>query len=400
MQAPVDIFISVAETSADQHAAALLRTAARRLPHCRFYGLTGPRMRDAGAETVYDLARHAAMLTDVLSIIGKARRAIGEVESAWRRRPPALVILLDSPELHLPLAERARRRGLPVLYYIAPQTWASRPWRNRRMARCIDRLACILPFEQAYFRAAGLAADFVGHPLFESLATQQPNPQLGQRLRGPGPLVALLPGSRRGVVGAVLPLQLDVLRRLRATGAPVSAAVSAANADRARQINALLRPLAAAERPAVVVDDNASLLSAADLVLVASGTATLHVAHYRKPMIVLYDAGPLLAALHGPLGRFVVHTPHLSLVNILAEARVVPEFMPRVPDREAVARVAQQLLADGAWRRLMVSQMDEVLRDLEPARASERVCEIIAEMLAGAQPPPRASEPGCHQPGL
>ncbi|NUQ49222.1 MAG: lipid-A-disaccharide synthase, partial [Phycisphaerae bacterium] len=94
MQAPVDIFISVAETSADQHAAALLRTAARRLPHCRFYGLTGPRMRDAGAETVYDLARHAAMLTDVLSIIGKARRAIGEVESAWRRRPPALVILL------------------------------------------------------------------------------------------------------------------------------------------------------------------------------------------------------------------------------------------------------------------------------------------------------------------
>jgi lipid-A-disaccharide synthase len=399
MQAPVDIFISVAETSADQHAAALLRTAARHLPHGRFYGLTGPRMRDAGAETVYDLTRHAAMLTDVLSVIGKARRAVGEVERAWRRRPPALVILLDSPELHLPLAERARRRGLPVLYYIAPQTWASRPWRNRRMARCIDRLACILPFEQPYFRAAGLAADFVGHPLFETLATQLPNPQRVRQLRSGGPLVALLPGSRRGVVDAVLPLQLDVLRRLRATGAPVSAAVSAANADRARQIDARLRPLAAAERPAIVVDDNASLLSAADLVLVASGTATLHVAHYRKPMIVMYDAGSLLGALHGPLGRFVVHTPHLSLVNILAEARVVPEFMPRVPDRQAVARVARQLLADDGWRRLMVSQMDELLRALEPTRASERVCEIIAEMLAGAQPHSRASEPGWAPPG-
>ena len=146
------VFISVCEDSADVHAAALVRAARERLPGVEFYGLTGPRLRELGVETVYDFASHAAMLAGVLGVVGRAYEAIKAVEACWRQRRPDLVVLLDSPELHLKLAARAKRLGIPVLYYIAPQTWAARAYRNRQIVRDIDRLACILPFEEGYFR--------------------------------------------------------------------------------------------------------------------------------------------------------------------------------------------------------------------------------------------------------
>ncbi len=377
------IFLSVAEDSADVHAASLVRAARERLGSARFYGLTGPRLRDLGVATLFDMTAHAAMLAGVLRILGTARRALAAVEAAWRQHPPDAAVLLDSPELNLRLAALARRLAIPVLYYIAPQTWASREGRNRRIAACVDRLACILPFEQEYFRARGIAAEYVGHPLFEALARVRPDADVVGELRSTGrPLVALLPGSRRHVIEAMLPIQLDVIRGLRAAGRVVDVAISAVSEPRAGQI----RSIAARELPdaRIVVADNASLLAAADLVLVASGTATLEVAHYRKPMIVVYDAGGLLRPLYSAFGRFVVRTPHLSLVNILARARVVPEFMPFVHDTAPIAEVARQLLDDETWRRLMVRQLDEVIRPLEASNASARVCEILGELLTTA----------------
>jgi lipid-A-disaccharide synthase len=376
----VRVFISVAEDSADLHAAALLRAAGRLLPQCSFYGLTGPRMRQTGADTIFDLSAHAAMLTGVFSLVRRARQAIKTVEQSWRTDPPNLVVLLDSPELQLRLARRARARGLPVLYYIAPQTWASRERRNRRIAETVDRLACILPFEQDYFRRANVNAEYVGHPLFETLRRETPDTEAVNRLRcDDQPLIAILPGSRRHVIDSILPRQLEVVRKLRATGIALRTAISAISEARAEQIRAHLANNDAAD--AIVMADNASLLTAADLVLVASGTATLHVAHYRKPMIVMYDAGRLLGALHHAFGRFILKTPHLALVNILAGRRVVPEFMPVVRDTDELARVASRLLTDQDWRKLMIAQLDEVVRPLENSNASENVCRIIREML-------------------
>jgi lipid-A-disaccharide synthase len=374
------IFISVAEESADVHAAALIRQAAEVLPGCYFYGLTGPRMRQAGAKTLFDLTGHAAMLTGVLALVGRAWKAVKTVERSWDADPPDLVVLLDSPELHLRLARRAQRRGLPVLYYIAPQTWAARPGRNRQIAATVDRLACILPFEEEYFRQASVNAEYVGHPLFETLRGEGPDEAVVERLRSDGEAVAaLLPGSRRHVIDAMLPRQLEILRKLRAAGHAVRAAVSAVSAERAGQIRA---HMAGTNLPAeIIVADNASVLTAADLVLVASGTATLHAAYYRKPMVVLYDAGRLLRMLHRPLGRRVLKTPHLALVNVLAGHRLVPEFMPFVRDTDEVARVAGQLLTDQTWRRLMIEQLDALVKPLEGSTASANVCRIMREML-------------------
>lgn len=377
---PARVFISVAEESADIHAASLVRAAREHLPPCELYGLTGPRLRALGVDTVYDFVSHAAMLSGALSVVGRAWTALRAVERAWRRRPPDLVVLLDSPELHLRLARRARRRGYPVLYYIAPQTWASRQGRNRRIARDVQRLACILPFEQDYFRQALVWADYVGHPLFEALRTEKPNEDVVNRLRSSGkPVVAVLPGSRRHVIDTMLPKQLEVIRRLRTAGVQVQTAVSCVSSERLHPIRRLV--YAGGFAAEILVDDNASLLSAADLVLVASGTATLHVACYRKPMIVMYDAGASLRLPYRLIGRWFLKTPHLSLVNVLAGARIVPEFMPFVPDVQPVTDVAGQLLRDEDWRGLMMRQLDELVKPLEKSEASAEVCRMMAAML-------------------
>ena len=361
------------------HAASLVQQARQRLPGCRFHGLTGPRLRAAGVDTVYDFTAHAAMLSGVLSVIGRAREALRAVEQSWREKPPDAVVLLDSPELHLRLAKRAKRLGLPVLYYIAPQTWAARAYRNRQIARDIDRLACILPFEQSYFRKKLIWAEFVGHPLFEALARQQPDQAIVQQFREDGvPLVALLPGSRRHVIDAMLPQQLEVVRRL-CESRKLRIAVSCVSTERHEQIHRHLHATTLGAE--IIVADNASLLSAADLVLVASGTATLEVAYYRKPMVVMYDAGRLLKWPYRLFGRYVLKTPHLSLVNILAGARVVPEFMPYVRDLREVTTVAGRLLVDEQWQALMKQQLAEVVEPLQCSRASERVCQIIADLI-------------------
>lgn len=380
MSRPLDIFVSVCEASADVHAASLVRAAAVHLPSARFHGLTGPRLRTLGVDTVYDFAQHAAMLGGVIGLIGTALHAMRLIEASWRQRRPDVVVLLDSPELHLRIAHCAHQSGLPVLYYIAPQTWASRAGRNRQIACDIDALACILPFEQNYFQTHGVPrAKFVGHPLFETLARQLPDSHRVAALRRTGrPLIALLPGSRRHVIDATLPLQLQTLADMQRHGLHPHVSISAVDEARVPQIRAWLHRF---RRPAeVIVADNASLLTAADLVLVASGTATLEVAYYRKPMIVMYDAGTIMGGGYRWLGRWVVKTPHLSLVNILAGKRVVPEFMPTVPDPALVARVAADLLRNDVWRRLMQTQLDEIVRPLEASEASAGVCRIIAKL--------------------
>lgn len=376
MSLPRSVFISVAEDSADLHGATLVRAARRRWPDVRFSGFAGPRMAAEGVHSLLDLTGGAAMLAGILRRLGSGWRALAAARRAWRHARPDLVILMDSTALHLPMAAAAKRQGLPVLYYISPQTWASRPGRNRRLARDVDHVACILPFEESYLRSAGVQATYVGHPLFEALVRQSADPQTTTALAGPGPLVALLPGSRSDVIERMLPLQLQVIARLRQRP---RIAVSCAS-DRRRRL--ILRILAAhgCEAP-LLQDQNAGLLRAADLVLVASGTATLEVAYHRTPMVVMYDAGMLMRILYRLGGKRWIQTRYLSLVNILAGDGVVPEFMPFVPRVDDVARAADALLADPALRQQMRRRLEVVIRPLEDSRASDNVCDLIEDML-------------------
>jgi lipid-A-disaccharide synthase len=181
----------------------------------------------------------------------------------------------------------------------------------------------------------------------------------------------------------MLPKQLDVVRQL---GRPVQIAVSAANADRATMIEQILAERDVAAR--IVTDTNASLISAADLVLVASGTATLHVAAYRKPMIVMYHAGGRwLAWPHRVAGRLVLKLPRLSLVNILAGRRVVPEFMPFILDSQPIAAMARALLDDVALRERQIAALEAVVGPLESTNASQRACDLLEALVHAGHAP-------------
>lgn len=378
------IFISVAEDSADLHASSLLHAAREHLPNVEFYGFAGPRMQAAGAASLGDLTAHAAMLGGILKVAGRGWRALQLAKKSWRENRPDLVLLMDSTALHLPMAAAAKKFGLPVLYYIAPQTWASRPGRNGKLARNVQQVACILPFEEPFFRKAGVNATYVGHPLIELLERTPINAALQQQLKGAAfdaPLVALLPGSRAGVIARMLPLQLRVIEHIRW---PVRVAVSCVSHRRVEQI----RQITSAHRiyPHIVVGDNAALLTAARAALVASGTATLEAAFYRTPMVVMYDAGPLFRVGYQLGGRRLLKTRRLSLVNILADQDAVPEFMPFVPDVEPVANALAPLLAHIDAAQEMARRLDQVIDPLRGSRASERVCDLIAGLLSGSSP--------------
>jgi len=338
-QSPL-IFVSAAEPSADLHGANLIRAYRDVEPDARFVGVAGPRMVEAGCQSIFDMTGHAAMLQNALGAAGRGIRMLRTAHQHLRQYPFAAVVVIDSPTLHLPLATRAHALGLPVLYYIAPQLWAWGRWRMRKLRNDVDRVAAILPFEEEFFRAHGVDAHFVGHPLMDELNRHQLDQGLIDDIRRRGrPVVSLLPGSRAHVVREVLPGQLQVARRIIDAYPKAVITVSVAG-DRVAPI---VKDLTGAANVPVVIKQHAyaELIEAADLVLVASGTTTLEVALRGTPMIVMYNASRWFYNL---AARWLLHTPWLSLPNILAGRELVPEFMPYYRSTVPIAECALELL--------------------------------------------------------
>ena len=371
------VFISAAEPSGDRHAASLIREMRRICPELTFLGLAGPAMQAAGCQAIEDLTGRAVMLLGALQLAGHAHRLLGRIHRMLVAHPADLVILVDSPALHLPLAKRAKSAGCPVLYYIAPQLWAWAPWRIGRLRRRVDRLAVILPFEEAYFRQRGVEARYVGHPLIEQLQAQPPRPDAVRQFRQQGQLViACLPGSRQHVVREVLPGQIEVARAIAARHPHALFLFAAASAALANGIRDALAGESLASR--VELGHNAEILAAADLALCASGTATLEVAYHRVPMIVMYNGSKWGYRL---IGRWLIRTPHLSLVNILAGRPIVPEFMPYYTSTAPIVAEALDLLANPSRRATMQSDLSTIITSLGPASAARQTALLALDLL-------------------
>lgn len=380
------IFISAAEPSGDLHAAELIRAIRGRYPRAALWGVAGTRMRAAGCEAIDDLTDRSAMLLGAVGLAGHALRLLGHVKRRLQREGADLAILVDSPTLHLPMAKKVKSAGCPVLYYIAPQLWAWAPGRIRRVRRRVDRMAVILPFEEEYFRTRGVDARFVGHPLVEQLRERSPAPSRVEAFRAAGkPVIACLPGSRRHVVSEVLPGQIEVCRAIAARHPQATFLFAAASEAAAR--TAAGRIKAESFPCQIAVGHNAEILAAADLALCASGTATLEVAWHGVPMVVMYNGSKWGYRM---VGRFLIQTPHLSLVNILAGRRIVPEFMPYYTSTEPIAAEALDLLENDARREQVRSDLRAVIASLGAASASHGAADIVEEMLAAARNPNHA----------
>lgn len=374
---PPRVFISAAEPSADLHGAALIRAFRGLCPEAAFVGLAGPNMRAAGCLGIDDLCSGSAMLLGVAGLLWRAPGLLARADRCLASGPFDAAVFIDSPFLNLTLARRAKSRRLPVLYYIAPQVWAWATYRCRKIRDRVDQLAVILPFEEAYFRNRGIPARYVGHPLFDTLAGTQVSRQRVTELRGGDwPVLGLLPGSRRHVVSEVLPGQLAIVAEVSKRHRKARCLISVAN----RQVAPVIHRLAgrASLRVELLAGANAELITASDLVLVASGTATLEVGYHHKPMIVMYNHSRWAYQL---IGRWLIATKYLCLLNVLAGREVVPEFMPYYRSVRPIAERAIELLATPQSLQKMTRELQRLVDPIVRTGASENTALLLKELI-------------------
>lgn len=384
---PLTIFISAAEASGDEHAAKLIVKLRERLGAARFVGVAGPRMAQAGCEVLDDLTHKASMLGGPILSLAYYVRRIRRIQAAIRRLQPDVVVPVDSPAMNWHIAKAAKDVAVPVVYYVSPQVWAWAPWRVKKLARLTDRVACILPFEQEYLRQRGVNATFVGHPIYDDAPPRpQPLPDLIDAWYGGRWRVAMLPGSRPAEIKHHTPAMLEVAGTIARRWPRAQCTFAALNEGGAGEIRRIAqrhgRPqVEVIVGPAAVHE----VLSQSNFAVVGSGTVTLQVAYYGVPMVIFYRAGLLTRALYQTLGRLksIVPTRSLSLVNILAGRRIVPELMPWYGDVGRLSRATLESMSDLGYllemRRNVLALSEPLRRNSQTAAAN--TADLVVEVL-------------------
>ena len=381
------ILVSAGEASGDRYSAQLVERLRERLPQAEFFGCAGQRLREAGVRPVIRAEELAVVgifevARDIPRIYGRFRR----LAAAAVAEKPALAVLTDSPDFNLRLAKKLRRAGIPVVYYVAPQAWAWRRGRVRLLRESVDHLLCIFPFEEEFFRRHGVETTFVGHPLYGSLQPTLSRQEFCRRhgLAPEKPLIALLPGSRRGEASRHLGPVLDAVARL-ARQRPMNFVLPASTTT-GREFFAQRISDPAVQ---VIEGETENALANADLALVASGSATVEAALLGVPMVVFYR----VTAASWMVGRMMVDVPFYSMVNLLAQRKIVPELIQSDCTGERLAGEAGRLLESEQARQRMKQDLGAVKRGLQSETpAAQRAAEVICNKLDLTGTPARRTE--------
>lgn len=373
------ILIVAGEASGDLHGANLIRAARGLDPGLSFFGVGGPSMREAGCEIRIPLEQLAVMgLAEVLGRLLTIRRVFRSLRRLLNgSERPDLLVLIDYPGFNLRLAREARRAGVPVLYYIAPKVWASRPGRIRTLAENVDRLAVIFPFEPELFADTGPAVTYVGNPLLDEFAARKPEDDLSERLGlDPSrPVVGLFPGSRQGEIRHIFPTLLETAVLLRQRHPQIQFLLPVAPTLHRKELEALIDAMGL---DVILTDgDIYSVAAACGAVLSVSGTVTLQVALSGTPLAIIYKMAPLTFAV----ARRLVKIPLVGLPNIVAGRQVVREFIQDAAQPEALADEIERLLFDPGYRAGVTGELSEVRRLLGEPGCSKRVAELLLELL-------------------
>jgi lipid-A-disaccharide synthase len=385
---PPRILVSAGEASGDLYASLVVDELRRLYPDAEFFGCTGPRLRAAGVRTVVDAASLAVVgLLEVVPDLFRIFREYRKLLDAARATRPDVALLTDSPDFHLRVARRLARLGVPVVYLVAPQAWAWRKGRLRTMRRTLKRLLCIFPFEEEFFGRQGIPAAYIGHPLAGLV-----KPSLGRdeffrkhRLDPGRPLIAVLPGSRRGEAARHLPAlvqAVELLNRERAMNFVLPASVTTGVTFFQDQIKGTTIR--------VIEGESWDTMAHAALALAASGTVTVEAALLGTPMVAFYR----VTAVSWFLGKLLVDVPYYSMVNLIAGRAVVPELMQNRMTGEGIASEGRRLLSDDAARTAMLAGLAEVREKLEArgqlshggplaATPAARAAAIVQEILQG-----------------
>jgi lipid-A-disaccharide synthase len=410
--------IVAGEASGDKHGASLARALKRLNPEISFdlFGSGGEEMRAAGVETPVD-ARDVAIIgvPEIALALGKLYRAYRTLLNAARSRRPSVIVLIDWPDFNMRLAKKLHREGFKIVYYVSPQVWAWRRYRVRALGRDVDRMLVILPFEEAFYKQAGIDVEYVGHPLAEAVRATLSRDEFCHRhgLDSARPIMALLPGSRQKEIHYHLPVMLDAARRLRTLGLRIadfglrnqeSASVrmkldesqssnpqSAIRNPQSRNPQFII-PLASTVRReeietiirddhtdcAVVESDTYNSLCYSEIAVVASGTATVEAALAGTPMVIVYRGSEINWRLIRPL----IHLDTFGMVNLIAGRRIVPELMQHDATGEKIASEIQSVVSDPSRLAQMRQDLAAVRKVLTASggSAAERAARSVMEV--------------------
>jgi lipid-A-disaccharide synthase len=370
---PPRVLVSCGEASGDLYAAALVRQLKLVAPGLDAFGFGGEALRAEGVDLVSDYRDvNVTGLVEAVRVLPRSLQILGKLETMARERRPDVFVAIDFPDFNFRLLPVMRRLGVPVVYYVSPQLWAWRPGRVRQIQKYVRKMLVIFPFEVEVYEKAGVPVEFVGHPLVDLLATpvERTSWLSSVGLVADRPIVALLPGSRPNEVARILPVLLETVPLIarRVPGVQFLVARAPSLPD---DLFARATTTEATVRVALGVAD--AVLASADVVVTASGTATVQTALHGKPMVMVYK----LASLTYRIGRAFVRVPHYGMVNLIAGRRIVPELIQDACTPAAVAEETVRLLTDAVSAERMRTDLADVRNRLGGGGASLRAARAV-----------------------
>jgi len=375
MSHPVEILVIAGEVSGDLHAARVIRALRKKLPEdLKVWGFGGDALAAEGVEIREHVRDLAVMgIWEVLKRYGYFRRIFDRLVEEVKGRPPDLILLVDYPGFNLRFAEAVQDQGIPVVQYVCPQVWAWKQSRIPKMAKVLDSLICLFPFEPAVFEGVELDVRYCGHPMVEETLSVPADEQWAE-----GPRLALVPGSREQEIARLFLPMLEAAARLKEDIPSLQIRVSAADEAREQQMRSLLQERPDLPVPAWKVGGMREMVKGAEAALVTSGTATLETALLGIPMVIVYKTSALTYAV----GKRVVKVDHIGMVNLVGEREICPEFIQDAAQPQALADAVKPLLADTSERRRMLEGLADVRNRLESDDQGGRVAEVLVEHLS------------------
>lgn len=369
------------EASGDLLGAGLMRALRRHYPDCEFSGIGGPRMIEQGFHSYFPMDRLSVMgLVDPLKRLPELLKIRRFLKDRFTELPPRVFIGIDSPDFTLNIERHLRQAGVPTVHYVSPSVWAWRRGRIKTIARSVDRMLTLLPFEADFYREHGVPVSFVGHPLADDIPRETDVEEARQSLGidHDGPLLALLPGSRSGEVAHLGELFLRAARRCREQRPNLAFVIPAASPARYRQIHHQLAEFV--DLPVHLIQGQSrEVMAAADVALIASGTTALEAMLLKTPMVVAYRMGRVSWAV---LSR-LVKTDHVSLPNLLAGRRLVPELLQQAATPERLSAAVLDYLDHPAQTEALREQFDQLHQALALG-ASDRAAEAVVSVIEAA----------------
>lgn len=369
------IFISAAEPSADAHCAGLITALKDSGYDIEFVGVGGPKMAEAGCELLEATVGKAVMIYKAFSHIWRYYKLIKRLTNYIKSNKVDLVIVCDSPAFNFHIAKAAKRAGVKTLFYVAPQLWAWASWRIHKLRKCCDKLCCILPFEQEWFGRRGMDVFFVGNPLFDKLEISLDHYKRYEDFKPEKARFALMPGSRRAEIESLWGPMQQIALHLKGQY-PQACFITVAVDNKREQL--LRKTQISGFECEYKIGSVNETAGAVDFTIVTSGSATLEVTAAGCPMVIMYQSSRILWQL---VGRWLIKTKYLSLVNILADKELVPEFMPYFTSVEPIVESIEGLLHDKDKLTQISCELIQLAEPLAVKKACKEVTKIVLEML-------------------